>query len=102
MLQASQMRNIVLSMQEVTANIVRHSRASAVMMSIDTGPSNITISVQDDGVGFDTSTPDQGFGLSNLRERMHDIAGDIDIVSAPGCGTNVVLKLYITYSSHNL
>ena len=46
----------------------------------------VTVSVRDDGIGFDPATTSEGFGLVGMRERLELIGGRVDISSAPGKG----------------
>ena len=53
---------------------------------------HIALSVQDDGAGFSADRR-QGHGLDNMRARAQTIGGELQIESAPGCGTRVILTL---------
>jgi signal transduction histidine kinase len=78
-------------------NIVKHAQACSVLISIDTVEDSIRASVADDGVGFDvqevSSRPDHahGFGLFNVRERLHHLGGRLEVKSTPGRGTCVTV-----------
>ena len=56
-----------------------------------------TLTVEDDGVGFDPSTVassmEGGFGLASMRERVEQIGGTLDVHTAPNEGTRVVVRL---------
>lgn len=95
-LTAIQMRNIVLSLQEVTANIVRHSMATVVTLHIDTAPTYVTILVHDNGVGFDVNERSRGFGLGNIKERMLEMNSTVSINSDTSSGTRVLFHVNIT------
>ncbi len=84
--------------QELVHNIVKHSRASNALVQIafqDDGGLHIT--VEDDGVGINktTLTHQAGMGLKNIRERIKETGGKLDIQSVEGKGTSV----YIEYES---
>jgi signal transduction histidine kinase len=55
----------------------------------------VTLDVRDDGVGFEPSTqraqgsPNGGFGLAGMRQRVQRLAGRLDIESEPGGGTAI-------------
>jgi signal transduction histidine kinase len=57
------------------------------------------VKVSDDGQGFDVSTLQQmpmklrGFGLFNVRERLSDLGGSMEIESTPGHGTDVTIRV---------
>jgi signal transduction histidine kinase len=59
---------------------------------VSIGNSTVTISVEDDGQGFDPTQPtDDGHhsGLANMRRRADDIGGTLALNSRPGSGTRV-------------
>jgi signal transduction histidine kinase len=75
--------------QEALANVVRHSQAQRVEISLahDTGSTRLTIS--DDGHGFEPGDQHQGLGLRSMQERAELLAGELRIESASGEGTRV-------------
>lgn len=74
--------------QEALANISRHSRATAVKLTINYLPQETRLSVQDNGVGFDPKRKDKtGFGLESMRQRMTEIGGRLEIESSAESGT---------------
>ena len=77
--------------QEALTNAARHADASA--MSVDLRQRNGMLSAQvtDDGRGFEAERP--GLGLTGMRERAELIGGELEITSAPGSGTTVVLRV---------
>ena len=54
------------------------------------------MSVEDEGVGFDHETLPPGFGLFSIRERLNHLGGRIQIDSAPGAGTRVLVVAPMT------
>lgn len=72
-------RNIFLTIKETLHNIVKHSQAGCVRLSMDTGR-ELTIIIQDDGIGFDRSQirPFSN-GLANMQQRIRDIGGHLVI-----------------------
>ncbi len=75
--------------QESVNNILKHSDATEFTIDLQYGNDHLTLRVQDNGVGFDTSQVTGGMGLSNLRERAEAINAQLDIISAPGKGTTI-------------
>jgi len=86
--------------QESITNIVRHARASTVLiqggMTASTdAPGRIWIEIEDDGVGFEPLEPAadtetlRGVGLLGMRERVELIGGRLELESSPGAGTRV-------------
>jgi two-component system, NarL family, sensor kinase len=77
--------------QEALRNAARHSGATAIRASVS-APARLEVA--DDGVGFDpAAVPDGHFGLRLLADLAHDAGGRLEIDSAPGRGTTVVLEL---------
>jgi signal transduction histidine kinase len=85
--------------QEALSNVERHARAETVLVGCDVTARELTIEVEDDGVGFD---PDemrqpresgQGLGLLGMRERLALLGGTLTVESQPGKGTRVVIHL---------
>jgi streptogramin lyase len=88
-------RNVLLMYKEVLHNIVGHARATQVRIRIDEDLGCFTITVEDNGVGFDTTIPSSGYGLSNLKSRASSIGATLEIVSAPEKGTRVKIAASI-------
>lgn len=78
--------------QEALRNIARHARARAVELSLRGLDDGLQLAVRDDGCGFDPAGPRAraSLGLVSMRERVHSLAGELDIESAPGRGTTVL------------
>ena len=77
--------------QENLSNIIRHSQARNVWLTITDSP--FTMAISDDGRGFDqTQASKDSLGLSNMRQRAAIIGYDISIRSSPGNGTTVTLS----------
>ena len=79
--------------QEALQNVRKHARAANVDVTLDWSDSHLTLTVQDDGQGFDPAslagrrTDGGGFGLLGMRERARLVGGMLDIHSTPGAGT---------------
>lgn len=90
-------RAIFLTTQEAMANIARHARASKVSIEVTAHADNnhITLTIMDDGRGFDTRQQQDmvGHGLSNMRARAESLNGSFAIHSTIGRGTQIVLIL---------
>lgn len=85
--------------QEALSNVERHARAETVLVGCDVSPRELTIEVEDDGVGFDPEEmrqpreSGQGLGLLGMRERLALLGGTCVVESQPGKGTRVVIRL---------
>ncbi len=79
--------------QEALTNVVKHARAERVDLQVSTNGDAVTVTVRDDGIGFEPATTSEGFGLVGMRERLELIGGRLEISSAPGQGTEVRAEL---------
>ena len=88
-------REVVLlrAVQEALANVRRHARASSVTVRLIADDAGARVEVVDDGVGFAPSAASGGFGLAGMRSRAHDVGGDVAVLSAPGRGTRVIVRV---------
>jgi signal transduction histidine kinase len=75
--------------QEALSNVLKHSNATTATVAVVEDDGGITLTVTDDGVGFDQSRRGTGFGLIGMRERVALVDGRMSIKSAPGLGTTV-------------
>ncbi|WP_069761448.1 sensor histidine kinase [Streptomyces sp. LUP47B] len=82
------------SCQEGLTNCRKHAGSSATV-TIDLGyaDESLTLSVRDDGHGFDTEAARDGYGLAGLRARTTEVGGTVRVHSAPGGGTTVTVRL---------
>lgn len=82
-------------LQESLTNIAKHAKAKKVMVDIARVEDMVQLTVQDDGVGFDTSAKpaDQCFGLLGIKERTYMMKGDCIIHSMPGEGTKIGIRI---------
>lgn len=82
--------------QEALSNVVKHSSASRVEVSLTApaGSDEVLIAVRDDGVGFDPAkVPGGSLGLAGMRERVSGVGGRMRIRSRLGRGTRVTFRL---------
>jgi signal transduction histidine kinase len=80
--------------QESLTNCARHSRAKTVRIDLHGGLTELSLTVRDDGVGFDTrQANNRGLGLIGIHERVRELGGTVSVDSQPGKGT--VLKAVI-------
>jgi two-component system nitrate/nitrite sensor histidine kinase NarX len=88
--------------QEALSNVRKHSRATRVWMNVRQTPP-WRVEVRDDGCGF-TPSPDSAdsihIGLRIMRERARSVGAQVDILSAPGAGTRVVMTLPLPERQH--
>jgi NarL family two-component system sensor histidine kinase LiaS len=79
--------------QEALANVARHSYANYVDLSLEYGMNDVTMSIKDDGCGFDQSAPHGGIGLNSMAERAGVLGGNMTVESVPGQGTQIKVTL---------
>jgi signal transduction histidine kinase len=79
-------------LQEALANVLKHARATKVIVSVGMDGGMLVASVSDDGVGTDAVAVPKGHGIGNMRNRAQRIGGSLDIVSGAG-GTTVRLAV---------
>ena len=82
-------------LQEALQNAVRHSSAVRFTVNLQATPQALTLTVRDDGRGFDPESVSQdgGLGLTSMRERLKLVAGELSIESQPAKGTTVVARV---------
>lgn len=91
---AEKRRNIFLSIREALNNVAKHSKASNVSISFGKDGGWLTVSVTDDGNGFNScQQKSRGNGLLNINKRMKIIGGKSRIKSQVGCGADVMLLI---------
>jgi signal transduction histidine kinase len=79
---------------ELINNVLKHARASHAVIQLVRHPSYINISVEDNGKGFDPNEAQgKGMGLQNVRSRIQYLKGSVNIDSAHGRGTLVMIDI---------
>jgi two-component system NarL family sensor kinase len=82
--------------QEALTNVKRHASATAVKVSLSSTAYSVTLTVSDNGKGFDIAgvaqNPKHGIGLRNMHERVEAIGGKLDVLSSPD-GTTVIATI---------
>jgi signal transduction histidine kinase len=79
--------------QESLANVRRHAGATAIGVVLTYDEDGATVTVTDDGVGFDPAAPREGYGLDGLSSRVQMVGGLVDVASDPGSGTRVRVRV---------
>ena len=90
--------------QEALTNVAKHSRAENVDVILERRPDSVLLIVEDDGVGFDpgdTRKSTQGFGLLGMQERAGLVGAMLDIESAAGKGTTVLVRMATPAETHS-
>ncbi len=95
-LDAHTRRELFLIFKESANNILRHSRAARVEITLSVNTSTLRLAITDDGCGFDAQMPERnngGSGLDSMRLRAKNLGGTLQIQSMPGSGTQIALKV---------
>jgi len=79
--------------QEALANVARHSRAHHVTITLVYAAESVTLTISDDGIGFDTAQRPKGIGLRSICERAESIGGEMILSSVPGNGTQIQIRI---------
>lgn len=85
-------RNIYLICKEAINNAVKYSVGDLLSLSITKQSAKLTVSVADNGVGFDTSKTCEGNGLVNMHKRAQEIKARLVIASGNNSGTTITLE----------
>jgi signal transduction histidine kinase len=88
--------------QEALHNVARHAQATRADLQLRFLPGEVTLSVRDNGIGFDTSQPHQGLGLANMQERLMAVGGRLVVKSRPGIGTTILAEIGLTRPADKL
>ncbi len=78
---------------ELVNNSLRHSGAKNINMQLVQSDKYVSLTVQDDGSGFDEKAATKGIGLKNIYDRIASCDGKIDIAASPGKGTEITIEL---------
>ncbi len=93
-LSAEVRHNVFCAVKEALTNSVRHAHPCEVRLRVELAADSLAVVIQDDGRGFEAPPSDPGAdGLRNMRQRMAEIGGELQVTSAPGAGTRVRLAL---------
>jgi PAS domain S-box-containing protein len=80
--------------QEALTNVLRYARASAVHITLATQADSVSLTISDDGCGFDAEAAmdhrTRGLGLLIMQERLRAVEGSLQVDSQPGAGTRVI------------
>ena len=90
--------------REAVMNSLKHSGATNVWIDLAENPSQIVVSIRDDGVGFDSAAPgpEGHFGLTMMRERAQVAGGSFSLLSSPGQGVRIEVRFRKVWSADDL
>ena len=79
--------------QEGLANVRKHANAESAALTLGFDAGTATLTVSDDGEGFDATSRPGGFGLDGMRDRLALVGGTLHISTQPHSGTTLVATL---------
>jgi two-component system, NarL family, sensor kinase len=83
--------------QELINNTMKHAAATSAIVQVTRSNDQISVTVEDNGKGFDTSILNQskGIGWTNIQNRVDFLKGKLDVQASPGNGTSVLIEFTI-------
>ncbi len=83
------------AIQEIVNNIIKHSKANKIGIQLIRHESDLSVLIEDNGIGFDVSkiSEFEGIGLKNIISRVEFVNGSVNFDSTPGKGTTVVIEV---------
>lgn len=86
--------NIFRIGQEFISNTLKHSQASRLEVYLNQTENELQLKMIDNGIGFDMdSVYDLSYGLKNIEDRVEDLAGNLQLLSQPGKGVAMDIKI---------
>ncbi|HNP96023.1 MAG TPA: tetratricopeptide repeat protein [Cyclobacteriaceae bacterium] len=95
-LDASQRKNLFLIYKEAVNNAAKYSNCKTIQVSISSIGKQLTLTIEDDGIGFDIENVGRGNGLNNMAQRASALNGELQIQSQIGKGTSIKLAIHTT------
>jgi len=99
--------NLFRIVQEAINNIEKHAQAKLIKLQIRIQKGSVVLKIQDDGQGFDAKAHKpggkmrHGLGLTNMRERALSLGGTCEMISIPGRGTTIDVRVPLNSSSRS-
>ncbi len=88
-------RDVYLVFKEAVNNAARHSGCNAVAVVLRVDGPMLWLEIADNGSGFDTSSGGSGNGLASMHRRAERLGASLHVISAPGRGTSVRLRMTV-------
>ena len=90
--------NLFRIVQESLTNIIRHANATEVEIKLSEKEGILVLEIQDNGKGISDAaiTNPRSFGLIGIKERVHSLGGEVNIVGTPNEGTRIMVKMSIS------
>ena len=93
--------NLYRITQEAVNNAIKYAEANYILVTLSAGPDLVSVTVDDDGRGFDPETvrmrtDGSGLGLASMEDRIAQLRGRLFIRSAPETGTRITINIPLT------
>jgi signal transduction histidine kinase len=79
--------------QEALMNVRKHAPAASVAVTLSGSPTELRLTISDDGPGFNVKKNGDGLGLISMQERAHLVGGQVIITADPGHGTYIEVTI---------
>jgi len=100
-LSARDVADVLYLAREAISNAVRHARPTKIAIDLRQTPAETALTIQDNGVGFDTANTRQGFGSVTMRTRAERLGAELTVIGIPGMGTTVRIAISRRQSNDN-
>jgi NarL family two-component system sensor histidine kinase LiaS len=80
-------------LQEALANVARHSQASKVWVRLRSENDHVALTIEDNGIGYDTEGITKGIGLDSMKERLAEVNGSLEVSSREAQGTCITARV---------
>ena len=85
--------NLFFLSYEIINNAIKHANGTEISIQLLCDKKSVSLSVEDDGVGFDPDAGFDGIGLKNIRQRVKYLDGNLTIDSGIGQGTAIIIEV---------
>jgi signal transduction histidine kinase len=90
-------RSLFLAVKEALNNAAKYSGATELFLRIQRERDHVIVVVEDNGRGFDVTSPTEGHGLNNMQQRLAEMRGVCQIFSEPGAGCRVEFTMPLAH-----
>ncbi|MFT3867372.1 MAG: sensor histidine kinase [Nibricoccus sp.] len=87
--------------QEALSNVIKHAKASRVRVTLRQDNAGLTLSIEDNGVGFTVDDAPANLGLISMKERARSFSGTLKIDTSPGRGARVEVEIPLNFNALN-
>jgi signal transduction histidine kinase len=85
--------NLFYLSYEIINNAVKHSKGKEINIQLLSDKESLSLSVEDDGIGFNANSAYNGLGLKNIRQRVKYLEGKLTLDTEAGYGTAIIIEV---------